>query len=189
MADGASYEVPDPELVLRAVEVLRSRSRKRGIAVCMSGIDGSGKTCLARTLVETLEASGVRTRYLHVYQWYLSIVLTPVLLLYNRHVGRKVLIFDRSIYDNISVLAVRHRRLGWLSRAVLGGVVAFYPRFDYCFYLVATFAETLQRRPDTCETRFVALGEVYDLIARRAQCVRLKSDQRLLGAALRVVAG
>lgn len=189
MVDGVSYEVPDSALVLKAVEVLRSRLCKRGIAVYASGIDGSGKTTLARTLVETLEASGIRARHLHIYQWYLNIAWTPFLLLYNRHVGRQVLVFDRGIYDNVSVLAVRHRCPQWLSRAALSAVLALYPKFDYCFYLVAPFSEIILRRPDTCETRFVALGRFYDGIAFRVRSVRLQSNTRLFGAALSNIAG
>lgn len=188
MVDGVLYETPDSALMLRAVEVLRSRLRKRGIAIYLSGIDGSGKTSLARTLVETLEASGIRARHLHIYQWYLSVALAPVLLLYNRHIGREVLVFDRGIYDNISILAVRRHCPIWLSHAVLGGVYALYPKFDYCFYLVAAFPEIVLRRPGTCETRFVALCDVYDRVALRLRSLKLRSDTRLFGAALRSIA-
>lgn len=188
MVDGVLYEMPDSALVLRAIEVLRSRLCKRGVAIYVSGIDGSGKTTLARALVEVLEASGIRARHLHVYQWYWSVALTPVLLLYNRHVSRKVLVFDRGIYDNISVLAVRPHCPEWLSRSVLGVVHALYPKFDYCFYLVATFPEIILRRPDACEIRFVALGKVYDRVALRLRSMRLQSNTRLLGAALRGIA-
>lgn len=188
MVDDISYEVPDSALVLRAVEVLRSQSSKHGIAIYVSGIDGSGKTTLAKALVQTLESSGVQARHLHVYQWYLSIVLTPALLLYNRHIGREVLVFDRGIYDNISVLAVRPRCPEWFSRVALSVALVLYPKFDYCFYLVATFSEIIQRRPGTCETRFVALSKLYDGIAFRVRCVRLQSNTRLFGAVLRKIA-
>lgn len=188
MVDSALYETPDPALVLGATGMLRSRLRKRGVAIYISGIDGSGKTTLAQTLVEMLEASGLRAYHLHVYQWYWNVVLTPVLLLYNRYVGRKVLVLDRGIYDNIAVMAVKRHCPDWLSRVALSVVRVLYPRFDYRFYLVAAFPETVLRRPDTREARFVALGQVYDRVARRLQSMRLQSDRRLLGAALRGMA-
>jgi hypothetical protein len=189
VADGVSYEVPDPALVLKAVEVLRSRLCKRGIAIYVSGIDGSGKTSLARTLVETLKASGMRAHHLHVYQWYLNIVWIPVLLLYNRYMGREILIFDRGIYDNISVLVVSHPFIGRLSRLALGLVITLYPSFDYRFYLVATFPEIVLRRPGSCEKRYKALSSIYDAIVLRARFSRLQSDRWLFAAALHNIAG
>ncbi len=189
MVDGVSYVVPDSALVLRAVEALRSRLRKHGVAIYVAGIDGSGKTTLARALVESFESSGVKARHMHIYQWYLNIILTPVLLLHNRYVGRKILVFDRGIYDNISVLSVRKRCPHWLPRVALAVVPAFYPKFDYFFYLVAACSDTLHRRPDTCEVRFAALTKFYDRVALRVQCVRLQSNTRLFGAALRHLAG
>jgi hypothetical protein len=189
MADGVSYEVPDSALVQKAIEVLRSRLRKRGIAIYVSGIDGSGKTTLAQTLVETLEASGMEARHLHVYQWYLNIVWTPILLLHNRYVGRKILVLDRGIYDNFSVLVARHPFLERISRSAMSAMVALYPRFDYLFYLFAAFPEIIRRRPDTCETRYTTLSRIYDAVASRARCVRLHSDRRLFGAALHDIAG
>lgn len=189
MVDSALYETPDSALVLEAIGMLRSRLHNHGVAIYVSGIDGSGKTTLARTLVDMLAASGMRARHMHVYQWYWNVVLMPVLLLYNRHVGRRVLVLDRGIYDNIAVMAVKRRCPGWLWRTALGLVHALYPQFDYRFYLVAEFPETVLRRPETREARFVALGQVYDRVARRLHCMRLQSDQRLLGAALRGLTG
>lgn len=189
MVDDIPYEIPDSALVPRAVEVLRSRLREHGITIYVSGIDGSGKTTLARALVDTLVASGVQARHLHMYQWYLSVMLTPVLLLYNRYVGRKVLVFDRGIYDNISVLAVRECCPKWLSRAALDLAVRFYPKFDYHWYLISTFSDITRRRPDTRKMQFEALGEIYDEITLRVRCVRLRSNTRLFGSALRDIVG
>lgn len=189
MVDDVTYEKVDAAIVMRAVEVLRARLCVRGVAICLSGIDGSGKTTLAQALVETFEASGVRARHLHVYQWHLNIVLTPALLLYNRYVGRRVLVLDRGIYDNISVLAARGRCPKWFAFAAPGVVAMLYPKFDYCFYLFTTFPEIHLRRPDTCERRFAALSKIYDGVAQRLQCMRLQSDSGLFGAALRSIAG
>jgi energy-coupling factor transporter ATP-binding protein EcfA2 len=189
MADNASYGAPDSALVLKAVEVLRSRLSKHGATIYLSGIDGSGKTTLAEALVETLKESGVQVRSLHIYQWYLNVLLTPFLLLYNRHLGREVLVLDRGIYDNISVLAVKERFPDWILRAALRVVPVFYPKFDYHFYLVATLSETILRRPDTCEARFVTLRKIYDEVSSRVRCKRLQSDAHLFDAALRNIAG
>lgn len=162
---------------------------KHGVTIYLSGIDGSGKTTLAEALVETLRASGVQVRSLHIYQWYLNVLLTPFLLLYNRHLGREVLVLDRGIYDNISVLAVKERFPDWILRAALRVVPVFYPKFDYHFYLVTTLSETIRRRPDTSKTRFVTLSKIYDEVLSRLRCEKLQSDVHIFDAALRSVAG
>jgi thymidylate kinase len=183
------YASPDAVLVQRAVGVLRSRLRKCGISIYISGIDGAGKTTLARAFVEILEAANMPARHMHVYQWYLNIILTPVLLLHNRYLGRRILIFDRGIYDNIAVLYLRQGCPEWMPRAAIDMVAALYPRMDHHFYLVTTFSEAVQRRPDTCAKRFMALTEIYEGIASRVRCIQLRSDKRLFCAALRNIAG
>ena len=171
-----------------AAEALRARLREHGVAICLSGIDGSGKTTLAQQLVEGLVAAGLRVRHLHVYRWYLNLLAIPLVLLYNRHVGRKVLVLDRSFFDNIAVLTVSPRCPRWLPRSFLRLALAAYPRFDYRFYLVADFGETLRRRPDTREQRYAELTSVYDDITARAGHVRLRSDPGLFGEVLRHIA-
>lgn len=185
MEDGIADGLPDSMLLVQAVNVLRSRLHKGGLAISISGIDGSGKSTLARHLVHALEASGVPTRYLHLYQWYRNVLTTPIQLLYNRYFGRKLLVFDRSIYDNIAVVSMRHRCPRWLSNVALSVVLACHPKFDYRLYLVVAFDETLRRRPDTCENRFIVLSRIYDEIAYRAQYVRMRSDAHLFTAVLR----
>ena len=171
-----------------AAEALRARLGRHGVAICLSGIDGSGKTTLARQLVGALDEAGLPVRHLHVYQWYLNLLAMPALLLYNRHVGRKVLVLDRSLFDNIALLSLWPRCPRWLARGILALTLAFYPRFDHRFYLVADFGETLRRRPDTREPRFAELTRAYDGIAARAGHVKLRSDATLLHEVLRYIA-
>jgi thymidylate kinase len=168
----------------RLADAWKARLRKRGLAISISGIDGSGKTTLARDVVRILEKSGVRARYLHLYQWYLNALSTPLLLLYNRYFGREVLVFDRSVYDNAAVALFRFDFPPAVVRAVLSSVSAIYPKFDYRIYLVTSLEETRIRRPGTCEKRFELLSKIYDEIARRVKYVRLQSDRQLLQAAL-----
>src|SRR5687767_4023014 len=100
-------------------DALRARLRQRGVAICLSGIDGSGKTTLARQLVGTLAQAGLPVRHLHVYHWYLNLFAMPALLLYNRHLGREILVLDRSFFDNIAVLSLSPRCPLWLPRSML----------------------------------------------------------------------
>ena len=188
MEDGATHELPDSALMRRAVDLLSSRLHKRGLTICLSGIDGCGKTTLARELVHGLEASNVPARYLHLHQWYLNVSITPILLAYNRYFDRKVLVFDRSIYDNLAVASLRRFWPRWLSRGLLAAIVTCYPRFDYRFYLVVPFSEALVRRPDTEKERFARLGKIYDEIASRARYLRFQSDKRLFSTVLQRIA-
>jgi hypothetical protein len=168
--------------------VLRSSPRERGLAICISGIDGSGKTTLARQLLGELGAARVPARYVHVYQWYLNLIAMPLRLLYNRYVGREVLVLDRTIFDNIALVAASRRCPRWLARSVLAIVLALYPRFDYRFYLVADYPETLRRRPDTGEQRFAELAAGYDWVTASTGHTRLASDAMLFAEVLRVIA-
>lgn len=187
MEEWKSRELPDPALTPGVKELLSSRLHKRGIAICLSGIDGSGKTTLARELVQVLEASGVPVRYLHLHQWYLNVSVTPALLLYNKYFGCKVLVFDRSIYDNIAVASLRRYWPRWLSRVTLKVVLACYPRYDHRLYLVIAFNETLLRRPSTGEERFMLLSKVYEEIVHQVKYIRLTSNAHLFVAALREI--
>ena len=50
-----------------------------GLFICFTGIDGSGKTTLARALVSTMEQRGIKAIY--VYNRYIPIVLRPVMFI------------------------------------------------------------------------------------------------------------
>jgi hypothetical protein len=184
MEDRETRERADSLKTRRAAGFLRSRLDKRGLAICLSGIDGSGKTTLARELVQALEAANVPVRHLHLYQWHVNVLVTPIRLFYNRYFGRKLLVFDRSIYDNFAVASIRRRCPRWFSLAALAVVLACYPKFDYRFYLVVGFKETRLRRPDMDNERFVLLSKTYDEITFRARYTRLRSDTSLFAAVL-----
>jgi thymidylate kinase len=188
MQADAAYEQVEPGLLHGAVEALRSRLCKRGIAVCISGINGSGKTSLARHLVGAMETADIPARHLHLYQWYANIIVTPLLLFHNRYLGRRVLVCDRTIYDNLAVAASRHRLPSWLSRIALHIVLACYPTFDHRFYLATNLSEVLSRRPGTDKKWFLVLSCAYNEISSRAGYTRLQSDARLFDQVLRSIA-
>jgi len=177
----------DSSLPPAGIEALRARLRTRGLVICLSGIDGSGKTTLANQLVVAFKRAGLPARHLHVYQWHMNLMAMPVRLLFNRHIGREVLVLDRTLFDNLAVLALRCPR--WMLRGLLRLALAVHPRFDYCFYLVADFAETLRRRPETTAPRYEALRADYDWVTSMAGHTRLNSDTALFGEVMRRIAG
>jgi thymidylate kinase len=185
MQADVAYELSDSDLVSAAAEALHAKLRKRGLAVCLSGIDGSGKTTLARNLVRVLKASGVPVRHLHLHQWYVNVFVTPVLLLHNRYFARRLLVFDRTIYDNIAVASIRRRCPRWLSRLSLAAALACYTTFDDRFYLVVEMSDALARRPDTDRDRFMSLSKIYEEVISRARDIRLRSDLHLFDAVVR----
>lgn len=156
----------------------------RGVAISISGIDGSGKTTLAHELTRVLAGLDVPVRYLHVYQWHRNLLTTPVIIVVNRFFGRRVLVFDRTIYDNIAVLAIRRYCPHIFVMGILRLASRWYPRFDLRFYLHTTFPETCRRRPDTDACRYEMLRHIYDVISKRVSAVRLESDRRLFDAVL-----
>lgn len=178
------YEDPDPEVMRNVVEMLHKRLSTKGVAICLSGIDGSGKTTLARSLVEALKGEGVPTRRLHYYQWYVNIIITPIVILYNRLFGRKVLVLDRGIYDNLAVMTLKFRCPRLLSDVLARLMRVVYPKVDYSFYLVASFNDTLERRSDTRQSRFTLLTENYDRLMRHVRHCVVRSDEQLFNAAL-----
>jgi len=171
-----------------SADALRSRLRERGLAICISGVDGTGKTTLARQLVAGLDAAGMPSRHLHLHQWYINVFATPLLLLHNRHFGHKVLVFDRSIFDNIAVAAASPRFPRWLPKCALEVVRVLYPRFDHSFYLTADFGELVLRRPETREQRHAELTRMYDWIASKVAYDRQASNAGLFDRVLDAIA-
>lgn len=176
-------------MLSEAARALHGRLRGRGIAVCICGIDGSGKTTLARQLVAQLQGAGLRARHLHVYHWYTNLAAMPFVILYNRWLGHRVLVLDRSIFDNIAHLSLMGERAQRLGRYALAVALLLYPAFDHVFQLVADLEEIQRRRPDTEPSRFARMTAAYNRIAAVARHQRLVSDATLLPAVLAALCG
>jgi len=66
-----------------------------GLFICFTGIDGSGKTTLARALVSAMEQRGIKAIY--VYNRYIPIVLRPVMLM-----GELLFLRDKDFFRDYS---------------------------------------------------------------------------------------
>ncbi|MBA7489546.1 Thymidylate kinase [subsurface metagenome] len=77
--------------------------RKRGLFVCFTGVDGSGKTTLAKTLVSIMKKESIGVKY--VYNRYIPIVLRPVMLM-----GEFLFLRNKDFYRNYADYSNTKRR-------------------------------------------------------------------------------
>jgi len=165
---------------------VKSRLAGRGVNVALNGIDGSGKSTLSRQLTDVLRANDLPVECFHIYHWYEHLFKTPWLILFNRHFYRRLFIFDRTHVDNLAVF-FSSKSLRWLTLLTIA-VNGAYPKFDFQIYITASFEDTVLRRPEINRDRFEKLSECYAVITQYSDHVPLKSDGRLLRAALDVIA-
>jgi len=129
------------------------------------GAEGAGKTTLAQQLEILFAHAGVLTERRHIYGFFNNAFVAPFVLLWNRYVGGKVIIFDRTIFDNLANFTVtRHWAAGWLP-FLLTIFRPWYPRHDHNFYLEATPDDTLSRRARTDVARLQRFLLAYRSIA------------------------
>lgn len=65
----------------------------KGIFICFTGIDGAGKTTLAKLLVEDLQGKSIKATY--VYNRYVPIILRPIMF-----IGRSLFIRNKDFYED-----------------------------------------------------------------------------------------
>lgn len=177
-------DVLDDAATVERVSRFRERLSRRGMSICLNGIDGSGKTTLAKQLLTVLNSAAVPARFLHIYRWHSNVLVTPWIILKNRYFGKNLIIFDRNVYDNVAVFFTSARRSRWLLSACLWVLNALYPDFDHKFYLEVSFEETKRRRPDTILERFTSLSEIYGAIVNSSHHTVIQSDETTLGTVL-----
>lgn len=174
----------DPELLTEAVGSLKSMLVSRGATISVSGVDGSGKTLLTTHLVKILRDANIAVLRLHSYQWYKNITTTPVRILVNKYFGRKILLLDRGIYDNIAVFSSTRGAWELITDMAVGLAIKLYPTFDFRFYLSTSLVEGLRRRPEMDASQLSHLQQVYAPIVHRAGYLGLESNERLLDRVL-----
>ena len=87
--------------------------------ICITGIDGAGKTTLAKGIVELLNEKGVECKY--VYARFDPFLLKPLILIGEHLFLRKTNIFeDYSRYSNMKKDAIKkHNLLSKIYRQIL----------------------------------------------------------------------
>ena len=169
---------------MSGIEKAAEALSRRGLSICITGIDGCGKTTLSTQLASAMLDAGIPVRRLHIYRWYQNFFVTPMVIIYNRLIGRRVLIFDRTIYDNLIVAGVASP---WL-RPHLAGFFRmlrfFYPAFDLRYYLHVPYDETVRRRPDTIRKRFRLLENGYGVMLESSRWHVFETDRDIFDDAV-----
>lgn len=77
---------------------------KKNIFICFIGIDGSGKTTLAKTLAESMNNNGNKSKY--VYNRSMSIITKPI-----TEIGKLLFLRRRNIFSNYKEYSDKKRAL------------------------------------------------------------------------------
>lgn len=101
---------------------------RRGLFICFTGIDGSGKTTLSKTLVNSLNGSGVRCNY--VYSRMSPFILKPLII-----VGRLIFLRHENMFDDYSEYTATKRR-ALRSHSVLSELYLRILWLDYLLQII-----------------------------------------------------
>ena len=177
------------EAHLRALQQRLAKDlRADSLYISLSGLDGSGKSTLAREICQAMTAAGIRCQIMHAFAWYKNLTVVLYRMITGRSRGQ-VLIFDRSIYDNLVVLFARGPAPLWLARLTTGLVHLLYPRFDHRFFLYAPFKVIVQRRPEISCRHYNVMLERYQTVLAVADYQRLVSTPALFEQVLSLLLG
>lgn len=99
---------------------------KRGFFICFTGIDGSGKTTLAKSLVEAMKKNGIESRY--VYNRFNPFMLKPFII-----VARALLLRGKDMFEDYIADSNAKRRI--FKNRFLSIVYQSFLLFDYSFQI------------------------------------------------------
>ena len=99
---------------------------KKGIFICFTGIDGSGKTTLAKSLVEVMKRKGIESRY--VYNRFNPFMLKPFII-----VARALLLRGKDMFKDYIADSNAKRRI--FKNRFLSIVYQSFLLFDYSFQI------------------------------------------------------
>jgi thymidylate kinase len=143
---------------------------RKSTLICFTGIDGSGKTTLAKALVGYLESRGIPSCY--VYGRLQPIILWPVFL-----VGRALFLRRKDMYRDY--VGYSQAKKGLLENRVLSALYECLVLFDYFFQITMKIRLPLAIGRDIVCDRYVYDTVITDL------AVDLNYSQWGIGKALR----
>jgi hypothetical protein len=187
-AESAAYAALEAVLgdgqLMADVARCRQRIVVGGINVGLSGIDGAGKSTLSEQLKTVFTAAGVAVERLHVFAWHQNLLAMPATIRSNRRRGGRVLIFDRTIHDNVGKFFAARPGIGVLLPVSSWVTCRCLPDFDYLFYLHASFETIRARRPDTTSNMYARLTATYRVITGNSGHLVVQSDEQSLRTVL-----
>jgi len=180
--------VLDDRLVTEELRsLLRHVLSRRGLAVCFIGQEGVGKTTAADQLAAVLDALAVPRQRLHRAAFATNLFLVPFLVLDNRYRRRRLLILDRSVYDNLAVHGARYGLSPRLLSFAAMIVSAAYPRLDVRFHLHCRLDLLRRRRPTKDERTAARQAAAYACVARCLAFTSAETSTPLLRRVLSVL--
>lgn len=169
------------------VAVVRRALSRRGLVVCFIGQEGVGKTTAAGQLAAFLDANAVPRRRLHQAAFAANLFRVPLLILYNRCWSRRILIMDRTVYDNLAVHAARQDLSSRLISILVRMLSAVYPRLDVGFRLHCPSDLLLNRRPRADFAVSANQAAVYELIGQQLDFTAIETTMPQLCCVLKML--
>jgi len=123
-----SWENITEELESVCEGMVPQKYEKKGVFICFTGMDGAGKTTLAKFIVKDLQEGGIKASY--VYSRYVPIILRPVMLL-----GKLLFFRNKDFYRDYSGYSDTKKRAS-KRHNILAGFYQHLLLFDYFFQIL-----------------------------------------------------
>jgi len=128
--------------------------RVKGIFICFTGIDGSGKSSLARKLVIALRRRGIDCKY--VYNRFQPVLTKPLIW-----IGRLLFLRQKDAFKNYDEYVSARRRL--FKNQILSLIYQFLLIFDYIFQSTVKVKFPLMMHKNIICDRYVYDTVITDL--------------------------
>ncbi len=102
--------------------------KKKGMFICFTGMDGAGKTTLAKFLTKYLREEGIKVIY--IYGRYVPIVLSPFMLM-----GKLLFLHNKDFYGDYSEYS-NTKKTASKKHPILAGLYQHLLLFDYFFQVL-----------------------------------------------------
>ena len=107
---------------------MRGSSRREPKLICFTGMDGVGKTTLAKYLVETMRENSIQYKY--VYGRLKPLILKPFIM-----IGRKTLLRGKDMFENYKGYSIKKRDI-IKQHPLLFTLYKYLLLFDYSLQLL-----------------------------------------------------